>query len=463
MDALDARQAHYQKMTAAPIPKLVLTLAAPTVVSMLVTAVYNMADTFFVSQLGTSASGAVGIVFSLMAVIQAIGFTLGMGAGSLVSRCLGGRQDAAASRYAATAFYTAIGFGLALTVLGRLYMDPLMALLGATPTILPFARDYAFYILLAAPVMTASFVMNNLLRAEGKAAFSMVGLTLGGVLNMLLDPLFIFGLGLGIAGAALATCLSQCVSFGILLSFFLRGKAQTSLHPRCAKGGAGCLGLILKTGFPSLARQGLASIASVLLNKSAAVYGDAAVAAMAIVGRIFMLIFSVMLGIGQGFQPVCGYNYGAQQYGRVRQAFFFTLLMGEAAMGVLAAAGFVAAPDIVRLFRNDAAVVTTGAFAFRCQCIALLTMPVSTCANMLFQSIGQSGKATFLSCLRQGIYFIPLIGLLPAFLGIAGVQITQPLADLFTFVTSLPFILLFFRRLPPGPAGESALLPKENI
>lgn len=455
-------------MTGAPIPKLVLTLAAPTVVSMLVTAVYNMADTFFVSQLGTSASGAVGIVFSLMAIIQAIGFTLGMGAGSLVSRCLGSRQDAAASRYAATAFYTAIGFGLILTVLGRLFMDPLMALLGATPTILPFARDYAFYILLAAPVMTASFVMNNLLRAEGKAAFSMVGLTLGGVLNMLLDPLFIFGFGFGIAGAALATGLSQCVSFGILLSFFLRGKAQTSLHPRHAKGAAGCLLPIIKTGFPSLSRQGLASIASVLLNKSAAVYGDAAVAAMAIVGRIFMLIFSVMLGIGQGFQPVCGYNYGAKRYTRVRQAFFFTLLLGEIAMGVLAAAGFVAAPEIVRLFRNDAAVVKTGSFAFRCQCIALLTMPVSTCANMLFQSIGQSGKATFLSCLRQGIYFIPLIGLLPAFLGISGVQIAQPLADLFTFCTSLPFILLFFRRLPPEPADESAGLPdaglpKENI
>lgn len=462
MKHLDARQAQYQKMTATPIPRLVLTLAAPTVVSMLVTAVYNMADTFFVSQLGTSASGAVGIVFSLMAVIQAIGFTLGMGAGSLVSRCLGSRQDAAASRYAATAFYTAIGFGLALTVLGRLCMDPLMALLGATPTILPFARDYAFYILLAAPVMTASFVMNNLLRAEGKAAFSMVGLTTGGVLNMLLDPLFIFGFKLGIAGAALATCLSQCVSFGILLSFFLRGKAQTSLQPRHARGAAACLGPIIKTGFPSLSRQGLASMASVLLNKSAAVYGDAAVAAMAIVGRIFMLVFSVMLGIGQGFQPVCGYNYGAKRYGRVRQAFFFTLLLGEAAMGVLALGGFAAAPHIVGIFRDDPAVVTTGAFALRCQCAALLTMPASTCANMLFQSIGQSGKATILSCLRQGIYFIPLIGLLPAVLGIAGVQTAQAIADLLTFLTSLPFILFFFKTLPAGPAGEDEM-PKENI
>lgn len=454
-----SKQDQYQKMTATPIPRLVLTLAAPTVVSMLVTAIYNMADTYFVSQLGTSASGAVGIVFSIMAVIQAVGFTLGMGAGSLVSRSLGAQDTDAASRYAATAFYTAIAFGLGLTVLGRLWMDPLMNLLGATPTILPFARDYAFYILLAAPVMAASFVMNNLLRAEGKAAFSMVGLTLGGVLNMLLDPLFIFGLGLGIAGAALATGLSQCVSFCILLSFFLRGKAQTSLHPRHARGAARCLGPILKTGFPSFLRQGLGSVASVLLNKSAAVYGDAAVAAMAIVGRIFMLIFSVMLGIGQGFQPVCGYNYGAKKYGRVRQAYRFTLLAGELAMGILAAIGLAVAPWLVGLFRDDAAVIATGSFAVRCQCVALLFMPFATCTSMLFQSVGQSGRAMFVSCLRQGLCFIPLITILPALWGLAGVQTAQALADLCTFLICIPFAAAFFRALPAEP-GEAGAAPE---
>lgn len=453
------RAAQFQKMTATPIPKLVLTLAAPTVVSMLVTAIYNMADTYFVSQLGTSASGAVGIVFSIMAVIQAVGFTLGMGAGSLVSRSLGRRDDEAASRYAATAFYTAIAFGLCLTVTGQLFMDPLMSLLGATPTILPFARDYAVYILLAAPIMAASFVMNNLLRAEGKAAFSMVGLTLGGVLNMLLDPLFIFGFKLGIAGAALATGLSQCVSFGILLSFFLRGKAQTSLNPKFAASAVSCLGPILKTGFPSFLRQGLGSVASVLLNKSAAVYGDAAVAAMAIVGRIFMLIFSVMLGIGQGFQPVCGYNYGAKRYDRVRKAFWFTVLASEVAMGLLATAGLVSAPWLVSLFRKDALVISTGSFAIRCQCVALFFMPLSTCISMLFQSVGQSGRAMFIACLRQGICFIPLILLLPAVWGLAGVQTAQALADLCTFGICIPFTILFFRTLPAeaeteAPSGE---------
>lgn len=444
-------------MTATPIPRLVLRMAAPTVVSMLVTSIYNMADTIFVSQLGNSASGAVGVVFSIMAVIQAVGFTLGMGAGSLVSRCLGRHDSERASRYASTSFFAALAFGLCLTVFGLLFLDPLMRFLGSTDTILPYARDYALYILLAAPVMSASFVLNNVLRAEGRAAFSMVGLTVGGVLNIILDPIFIFTLGLGTAGAAIATGLSQCIGFFIMLGFFLSGKAQSKLSLRRCSVGGDTLGLILKTGMPSFSRQGLASLASILLNKGAMVYGDAAVAAMTIVGRIFMVILSVLLGIGQGFQPVCGFNYGAGLHSRVRHAFRFTAVMGEVAMGSLAIIGFFIAPYLVGLFRPDPIVIEIGALAFRCQCVAMLFQPLSICSNMLFQSIGQSGKATLLACMRQGLYFIPLILILPAIpgLGLLGVQISQPIADLLSFVSTVPFLAGFFRRLPQDQPAAS--------
>lgn len=446
---MEQANAQFKRMTETPIPKLILTLAAPTIASMLISSVYNLADTFFVGQLGTnSASGAVGVVFSLMAILQAFGFMIGMGAGSILSRFLGRQDSESASRFASTAFFLSLGCGAAIGVLGLLFLDPLLRALGATPTILPYARDYARFILLAAPLMCASFAMNNLLRFEGKAAFAMVGLTTGGLLNIALDPLFIFGLKLGISGAALATGLSQCVSFCILLSMFLRGKSQLVLSPRLFTRHIADVGRILTCGLPSFSRQALASIATALLNLQAAMWGDASVAAMSIVGRIFMFVFSVMLGIGQGFQPVAGYNYGAGKYARLRQAFRFTLILGQACMTLVTIGAFFAAPWLVQAFRNDPEVIRIGTLACRLQCCAMLLVPAATCANMLFQSIGESAVATFLSCLRQGIYYLPLILILPRTVGLLGVQAAQPVADLLTFATCIPFLVRFFRRLP---------------
>lgn len=441
-------RAQYERMVTAPIPGLILSLAVPTIISMTVTALYNMADTFFVSQLGTSASGAVGIVFSLMAMIQAVGFTLGMGSGSMISRLLGRQEREAASQIASSAFFAAIGFGLLLTIFGLGFLDGLMHLLGTTDTILPYARDYARYILLGAPIMCGSFVMNNHLRAQGKAALSMVGLSLGGVLNIALDPLFIFTFGLGISGAAIATLISQCISFSILLSFFLRGKSVTVLHIKKVSRSFEDYADIIHNGLPSLCRQGLASAATVALNISAAAYGDPAVAAMSIVSRIFLFILSVMLGIGQGFQPVAGYNYGAGQYARVRQAYWFTVRIGMIVMTTLAAAGFFFAPDIISLFRRgDAEVIAIGVAALRWQCIALPLQPVMMGTNMVLQSVGKANSATFLACNRQGVFFLPLILLLPKFLGLAGIEMSQALADAASFAACLPYLYFFFREL----------------
>lgn len=458
---MDHDRAQYIKMTEEPIGGLVLSLAVPTIIAMLVSSIYNMADTYFVSKLGTSASGAVGIVFSLMAIIQAVGFTVGMGSGSWISRLLGAHKTEEASEVAASGFYLSIALGLLLAIVGLAGLDDLMRLLGASDTILPYARDYAKYILLAAPVMSASFVLNNILRAEGKAKFAMIGISAGGILNCGLDPLFIFGFGWGIAGAAIATALSQLVSFVILLAVFLRGKTITRIGIARVSSKPKLYLTIVKNGLPSLFRQGLASISTIALNVSAMLYGDAAVAAMAIVGKIFMFIFSIILGVGQGYQPVVGYNFGARKFDRVRTAFFFTLKVMTAIMTACAVAGFAAAVAAMRVFiAADPEVVEIGARALRFQCLTMPILTLGVMCNMTFQSIGKSWTATFLSSLRQGLYFLPLIIVLPKLFGLLGVQATQPIADVFTFATCLPLIIRFFRRLettsaPAQPPSSS--------
>lgn len=441
-------QAQFLKMTETPIPNLVSRLAVPTIISMLVSSIYNMADTFFVAKLGTSAAGAVGIVFSLMAVIQAIGFGLGMGSGSNISRLLGQQKNKEADIIASTGFFSAITFGLILTFFGTIFIDYLMKNLGATETILPYAKDYAKYILFGAPVMCASFVMNNILRSEGKAALSMVGITFGGILNIILDPVFIFVFKLGISGAVIATLLSQCISFSLLLSCFIRKKSTTKLHIKNVSKKIGTYFLIIKTGLPSLCRQALASTATIFLNVSASFYGDSAVAAMSIVGRIFMFTMSAMIGLGQGFQPVLGYNYGAKKYDRVREAIFFTGKVGTVVMTSFAVIGFIFAEDIMKVFRKeDLEVIVIGAFAIKMQCLALPTHPMIVVSNMTLQIVGKSWQGTFLSAARQGIFFLPLIIIFSQAMGLIGIQITQPVADVLTAICTVPFMILFFKEI----------------
>ena len=439
--------AQYKKMTETPVPKLVLRLAGPTILSMLITSIYNLADTYFVGQLSTAASGAVGVVSSLMAIIQAIGFMLGHGAGSTISRRLGSHDTEGATRLASTSFFTALFAGSALAAVGLCFLQPFMLLLGSTRTILPHACGYGMYILLAAPVMMSSLVLNNILRYEGKAFFAMIGLVSGGVLNMVLDPILIFGFDMGAAGAGAATALSQCVSFAILLSMFLRGKTVSKVRFDRITRDAKEFFSILATGFPSFGRQGLGSIATMLLNVAARGWGDAAVAAMSIVGRIFMFLMSVILGVGQGFQPVAGFNYGAKKYGRVRSATLFTVGASFAGVCVLITVCWFAAPGLIRAFRDDPAVFEIAMPAFRYQALAMLLQPLMVATNMLFQSVGKAGRATFLSCCRQGLYFIPMILTLPQMLGLVGVQACQPIADVFTFFTNIPFLIVFLREL----------------
>ena len=452
----DRSAEQFRKMTETPIPKLILSLAAPTILSMLITSIYNLADTFFVGQISTSASGAVGIVSSLMAILQALGFMLGHGSGSIISRSLGSQNTDAATRFASTSFFTALVFGGIITAAGLLTLPDFMMLLGSTKTILPHACAYARYILLAAPIMMSSLVMNNILRYEGKASFAMIGLVTGGLLNIALDPLFIFGLGMGTAGAGLATALSQTISFCILLSMFLRGKTVSQFRITAVTHSPAEFGTILMTGMPSFGRQGLNSIGGMLLNIAARGYGDAAVAGMSIVSRIFMFIISVAIGTGQGFQPVAGFNYGAQKYRRVQQACLFTMAASFCFLSVILTVCWFNAETLIRLFRDDPEVTAVALPAFRYQCFAMLLQPVIVAGNMLFQSIGKSGRATFLACCRQGVFFIPLILTLPRAFGLLGVEICQPIADVLTFFVTVPFLFPFLRQLVRMDEAEAA-------
>lgn len=446
---------YYEKMTCQPIPSLLVQLSIPTIISMLVSNIYNMVDTAFVGRISTSASGAVGVVFGFMSIIQAVGFMLGHGSGSILSRMLGRKDEAGASRTASTGFFCALGAGTLIAVLGFLFLDPLVRILGSTETIAPYAKDYIRFILIATPIMVPTFSLNNLLRYEGKATLGMVGVMVGAILNIALDPILMFGLNMGIAGAGLATCASQYISFGILLSFFLRGKTQTRLSFRMADFRIANVADITATGLPSLLRQVLNSLATILLNQQAAAYGDAAVAAMSIVSRIIFFVFAISLGIGQGFQPISGFSYGAGKFTRLRKAFRMAVLLSESVLIVITIAVLWRSADVMRLFRDDTQVIAIGTRALRLQLIAELAMPACMMVEMLLQSTGKRFWASLLSSSRSGLCFIPSLLILSYFRGLAGIQEAQPLAFLLACIPTFFVAISYFRQLPKEDRPET--------
>ncbi len=433
-------------MTQMPVSRLVITLSIPTIISMLITNIYNLVDTAFVGRLGNSASGAVGIVFGFMAVLQAVGFMFGNGAGSIISRLLGAKDGEEASKVASTAFFSSLVFGALVSVCCLFMLKPLVMLLGSTETIAPYAETYIRYILIASPFITASFTMNNLLRYEGKAMLGMIGLGVGAVLNIAGDPVLMFGLRMGIAGAGLSTCISQIIGFFVLLSMFLLNRTQCTLSVRLILPKA--LPDIVATGLPSLLRQGLNSLSTVVLNNCSAVYGDAAVAAMSIVSRVIFFTFSFALGIGQGFQPVCGFNYGAKKYGRVTSAYRFTVVLSEIIIVIMSAALLLFPGEIIRIFRDDSAVVSFGTRALVLQAVAQLFLPFCMVTEMALQSAGKKIGASLLSVLRNGLFFIPLLLILSNLRGFGGIQEAQPLSVVLAVIPSAILAVRFFRGLP---------------
>ena len=449
----------FDKMTKTPISRLIIGLGIPTTLSMMVTSLYNLADTYFVSLIGDDAiTAAASNLLALMSIIQAIGFTFGMGSGSIISRLLGKRDREGADKVFSSSLFISCICGLLVLIFGFAFFEPMLRLLGSKAAdVLDYSKQYAVYILIAAPFMCMSFVLNNVLRAEGKATLSMIGLVVGAVVNVILDPILIFAAGLGIKGAAIATCISQILSFAILIGMFFSGKTIIRFRLRSISRKFSVYNEVIAIGFPSFCRQVLASLCTVFLNSAAFECGvmkygteeggKAAQAALGVVQKVFMLAFSMSLGIGQGYQPVLGYNYSAKRYDRVKSAYLFTLVFS---MSVLVAFGMVCgifASGVMELFSLSADAKEIGALALRLQCICMPLLPLNFMASITYQSLGQKVNAFVLSVSRQGLFYIPAVLIMPKLMGLLGVQSCQAVSDFFAFFFAIPFTIIFFKAL----------------
>lgn len=435
---------NYQFLTQAPVHKVILTMALPTIASMLVTNFYNMADTFFVSKINVQCTAAVGIVFSMMSVIQAIGFFFGHGSGNYISRKLGARKIEEARTMSATGFTYSFSFGLLLAIAGHIWLDELAMWLGSTPTILPYSKEYLSIVLIGAPFMTSSLTMNNQMRFQGNASYAMYGILLGAVMNIALDPLLIFAFDLGIRGAAWATVASQVSSFLVLL-YMTRKNGGIRIDLRNYSHKLSYVKEIFFGGTPSLSRQGLAAISTTALNLSAGAYGDAAIAGMSIVNRYCFLIFAIMVGLGQGFQPLCGFCYGAKLYGRVKDGFTYCVKIATLFLAACALLSFGFSHSIISMFRDDADVVAIGSSALRWQSVTFILLPLITMTNMMMQTTRKPVRANIAAAARSGLFFIPLIFILPHHWGLLGVEMCQAVSDCLSFLVCAPIAWSAFR------------------
>lgn len=444
---MNKEEKYYQKMTKTPIAKLVLLLGIPTTISMLITNLYNLVDTYFVGTLGKSEQGATGILFTLQCIIQAFAFMLGQGSGAFVSKSLANKDSEKASKYVSSAFFIGALIGILLMAGGLIFLDPLMKLLGSTNTILPHARNYGMWVLISCPFMICSLVLNNCLRFEGLSFLSMIGLGVGALINILGDCYLVSVKDMGVYGAGLATATSQIISFFILLYFYFT-KAQSKISFKFISMKFKYYKEICLCGLPSLIRQGLTSISSGLLNNLTKPYGDGAIAAMSVVNRYSSFVLCVGLGIGQGFQPVASFNYQAKEYTRVKQSMTFTLKFGIIAVGALALFGLILPTQIITLFQKDPEVIKIGRFALIVASIGVIFLPISVTTNMLYQSIRKSTTASFLALLRSGLTLIPMLFLLSSIFGLKGIQCAQPAADILTSLISIPFMIYFLYKTP---------------
>lgn len=435
---------HYIKMTETPVAKLILNLGIPTTISMLITNIYNMADTYFVGTIGESAQAATGVLFTVQAIMQGIAFMFGHGGGTFIARALADKNTREATKYISSAFFIGGILGLTITVLGLTFLEPLVRFLGSTETIVPHAKDYGLWILMAAPFIICSFILNNGLRYEGKALYAMYGLTAGGVLNILLDYILVMKCGMGVYGAGLATAASQVISFGILLFMYLR-MAQSTISVKAVSRDIKLYFSICRVGLPSLIRQGLTSVTNGLLNNVTKPFGDAAIAAMSVVSRYSNFLMCVGLGMGQGFQPVASFNYQAKRVDRVKKGLLFTTAFGLVFIGAMSTISIIFAEPIIGIFQKHPEVIEIGAKALRFTAFGMMFMPFSVPVNMLYQSIQQPTISSVLSMIRSGAVTIPLLLIGVPFLGLLGIQIAQPTADIIAGLISIPFIIWFVK------------------
>lgn len=444
---MNRSDAYHKQMTEGSVAKIIISLGIPTTVSMLITNIYNMADTYFVGKLGESAQGATGILFTLQCIIQAVAFMLGHGAGTFVAKHLARKETDKASEYISTSFFTGGAIGMIMMLAGLAFLEPFIRLLGSTETILPYAKDYGFWILISCPFLICSLILNNVLRYEGNAFYAMFGIGAGGLINIAGDYVLIRIFDMGVYGAGLSTAVSQMVSFVILLVMYIT-RAQSKLSIKYISRSIRTYLNIFKMGLPSLIRQGLTSVSNGLLNNLIEPFGDAPIAAMSIVQKYSSFVMCVGLGIGQGFQPFSSFNYELKEYDRVKKGIKFLIAFGVCSVGALATLGFIFAPTIISVFQENESVIEIGTRALRYASIGLWFLPISVSVNMLYQSIRRATMASFMAILRSGAVLIPVLLIAGTLFGLEGIIMSQPLSDIITGIISIPFFIMFLKKTP---------------
>ena len=436
----------YTFLTQAPVHRVIGAMAIPTIISMLLTSMYNLVDTFFVGKINTQSTAAVGIVFSVMFFIQAFSFFFGNGSGNYISRQLGAQNTKDAEVMASTGLFYTLVFSLIVMLLGWIFLEPISILLGSTPTILPYTRQYLGISLLGTPFIMGTFCINNQMRFQGFTKYSVYGAISGSIINCLLDPVFIFGFSMGVSGAAVASVIGQICGFVIMLIMSQKEGVIHYTHRRISFEGR-FVKEIIAGGTPSISRQGLASVSTIALNIVAGNYGDAAIAAMSIVTRISMFIFSVIVGLGQGFQPMCGFCYGAKLYDRVKEGFWFSTKIGTFFLLFWSVVLIIFSGEVVSLFRDDPEVIAIGILALRYQMIIFPACSFMMMANMMMQTCRKTIRANILAASRQGLFFIPLIFILPYFYGLFGVEICQAVSDIISLIVTIPIVWSAFKEM----------------
>lgn len=446
-----------QKMLLEPIPRVILEMAIPTIVAFLITSIYSLADTYFVSSLGTNATAAVSVNSSLDQIIMMAGSMMAIGGASFISRLMGAGQKDRASKVLSTVFFTAMAFGLMVLILGTLFMHPLVRMLGATPTCETYSIQYATYVLMVAPFMAANFIMNQCLRAEGSAMLSMIGMGFGGILNCILDPIFIFVLDLGVAGASMATAISKLVSFGILITPYLTGRSLLKLSIRNFHPYKETVVQVASIGSSSLLRNGLAVVAAILLNQIAGSISDSVLAGIGVSTKIMMFPFGIILGFGTGYQPVAGFNWGAKRYDRVRECYRFASRFAIGGSVLMAAVLAIFAVPIIHLFSEvDPQMQQVGALCIRLQCLALPIHAWVAMVNMLCSGLGFAWFASLLATARQGTCFLPILYPMAWIWGANGVAGVQAAADILSLLLAVPVICSVLKKITSAEEAQSA-------
>lgn len=432
----------YMKMTNSEINKLIPSIAVPASLSLVINSLYGVFDMYFVSKLGTSGTAAVGVAFAITALVQAIGFTIGMGSATLISAYLGEKKEKEAGKVGSIALLAGIISGVLFAVFGNINIEPLLGLLGGTRTSIEAGMWYSRIILITAPIAIGVFILNNMLRAEGRTSYATMIILSGGFLNIVLDPVFIFVFHMGVTGAGASFLVSQLYSFLGMFLLYIKGKTKVKLKLIKTWQDIKIFLEILKNGMPGFFRQGLASVAAVFISRSASEYGDEAIAGMAVSGKLYMVAFGIIIGIGQALQTTTGFCYGQTNKKRIGEAYSFCIVRGVAIMLVVGLINYILAPDIINIFSSGRKeTFEIGVDALRYQSLVYPFMVLPVMCNMVYQGMRKSVKSTLVASLRQGIFFVPILYIMTYMFGIKGLIISQPLSDIFTFLVILPIFL----------------------